>query len=87
MHSGRVIHEEHASVQSGVIQPRHALAPQAQDLPQRTDLTFNELFPSTDAAPPLGDNVDGFAPLSNFLLDPQYVDMDRIISFQDSFMR
>ncbi|KNG89013.1 hypothetical protein ANOM_002401 [Aspergillus nomiae NRRL 13137] len=42
------------------------------------------LFPSASAASPL-DGSDSFAALSNFLLDPQYLDMDRIISFQDSF--
>ncbi|QMW26525.1 hypothetical protein G4B84_001770 [Aspergillus flavus NRRL3357] len=43
------------------------------------------LFPA--AAPSPFDGSDSFAALSNFLLDPQYLDMDRIISFQDSFTR
>ncbi|KAE8136436.1 fungal-specific transcription factor domain-containing protein [Aspergillus pseudotamarii] len=42
------------------------------------------LFPSVGEASPL-DGSDSFVALSNFLLDPQYLDMDRIISFQDSF--
>ena len=50
------------------------------------DVVLNNLFPTADPTPHLGENLDGFAPLSNFLLDPQYMDMDRIISFQDSFM-
>ncbi|KAE8382655.1 fungal-specific transcription factor domain-containing protein [Aspergillus bertholletiae] len=42
------------------------------------------LFPPAAATSPL-DGSDSFAALSNFILDPQYLDMDRIISFQDSF--
>jgi hypothetical protein len=52
---------------------------------QNGDITLDGLFPPTDLTPSSGDSLDGFAPLSNFLLDPQYVDLDRIISFQDSF--
>jgi hypothetical protein len=58
---------------------------QFQPQSQNADLALDGLFPSTDLTPSSGDSLDGFAPLSNFLLDPQYVDMDRIISFQDSF--
>ncbi|KAB8244933.1 hypothetical protein BDV35DRAFT_381923 [Aspergillus flavus] len=43
------------------------------------------LFPAAATSP--FDGSDSFAALSNFLLDPQYLDMDRIISFQDSFTR
>ncbi|KAB8276487.1 hypothetical protein BDV30DRAFT_246376 [Aspergillus minisclerotigenes] len=43
------------------------------------------LFPAAATSP--FDGSDSFAALSNFLLDPQYLDMDRIISFQDSFNR
>ncbi|OGM50920.1 hypothetical protein ABOM_000712 [Aspergillus bombycis] len=46
--------------------------------------SMDGIFPSAGAASPL-DGSDSFAALSNFLLDPQYLDMDRIISFQDSF--
>ncbi|KAJ5748322.1 uncharacterized protein N7511_010018 [Penicillium nucicola] len=52
---------------------------------QDRDIALDGLFPPTDLTPSSGDGLDGFAPLSNFLLDPQFVDMDRIISFQDSF--
>lgn len=50
-------------------------------------MVFNDLFPPNHPAPHLTDNLDSFAQLSHVLLDPQYMDMDRIISFQDSFMR
>ncbi|KAE8392540.1 fungal-specific transcription factor domain-containing protein [Aspergillus alliaceus] len=46
---------------------------------------LDDLFPPAHATSPLGDGSESFAALSNFLLDPQYLDMDRIISFQDSF--
>lgn len=87
MHNGRPIIEDRASVPLGVVQPRHTLVPQAQNIQPRSELALNEFFTSNNSAQPLGENLDGFAPLSTFLLDPQYMDMDRIISFQDSFMR
>lgn len=44
--------------------------------------------PSTHCSPQLEGSLDEFSQLSaNFLLDPQYCEMDRIISFQDSYMR
>ncbi|KAF5864612.1 hypothetical protein ETB97_007170 [Aspergillus alliaceus] len=46
---------------------------------------LDDLFPPAHVTSPLGDGSESFAALSNFLLDPQYLDMDRIISFQDSF--
>lgn len=51
-------------------------------------LQANGAFPSNHTTPSMEDSLDEFTQLSaNFLLDPQYCDMDRIISFQDSFMR
>lgn len=50
-------------------------------------MVLSDLFPASHPTPHLADNLDSFAQLSNFLSDPQYMDMDRIISFQDSFMR
>jgi hypothetical protein len=86
MHNGNSRIEDRASVPPGVVQPHPVLAPQAQNIQSRGDLAFNGFFTPNNAAQPLGENVDGFAPLSTFLLDPQYMEMDRIISFQDSFM-
>ena len=51
------------------------------------DTSFNGLFPPPQPTLPLGGNLDNFASLSNVLLDPQYVDMDRVISFQDTFIQ
>lgn len=52
----------------------------------QTEPANNGLFPSDQSIPPLDDGSVSFTELSNFLLDTQYVQMDRIISFQDSFM-
>lgn len=47
----------------------------------------NDVLSSNYETSPMEDNIDEFAQLSaNFLLDPQYCDMDRIISFQDTFI-
>lgn len=75
--------ERHSSIQSGTAL-RYAVPTFQSSV--RGDASLNDLLPPTHPAAPLQDGFDQFAPLSNALLDPQYVDMDRIISFQDSFM-
>jgi hypothetical protein len=49
-------------------------------------MELGDLFPAHRQMQPLAGGIDGFAPLYTFLSDPQYIDMDRIISFQDSFV-